>query len=497
MNVLLANDTILVDSGIYVEELHAPNFSFAMIGNIGDDTTGQRRPVIDPSGLSGPRGRGCMVMQSGLARIRNFVFRNGAAMYPHMQNDVGGISLGRANLTMSNCLFDSVHYGVIGYASISEHSVRLDSCDFVNSSCRCVQASTILAEACSFHSDTIDWAQLTFSSNSVINNCSFSGDFHGGNVLLGSGWNIRLSNCTFSDFDVAPAYAMISLGIGWSEIVDNLFINFPNVSAVLGVFTRCEYGPNIISRNRFENIVVPPEYYSDHGATCMSVYVEEDSIECDTTLVYDNIFLDCRVGTGGSGMNINGRSLVTHNRFVRVSGGNSSSAATIGESDYVFRDNIFLDNSFALDLSGFFYTVNAEWNYWGHESGPYHPLLNPMGQGDAVADSVDFNPWHQDTLFWTSVENERPVVSSMWHLLTLYPTPFNNDFCMEIAGFTRDDFIVKLYNLLGREVAVLHQGSLSGGTIHFTAPPTLSSGVYFVRASDRIQTETIKVVLLK
>lgn len=196
-------------------------------------------------------------------------------------------------------------------------------------------------------------------------------------------------------------------------------------------------------------------------------------------------------------MSIRGRCVVTHNRFERLSSTNFASAVRIGESDYTFRDNYFLGNDVAVSPDGINFTVNAEWNYWGHESGPYHPLLNPMGQGDAVADSVDFNPWHQDTLFWTSVENERPVVSSMWHLLTLYPTPFNNDFRMEIAGFTRDDFTVKLYDLLGREVAMLHQGSLAVGTIHFTAPPTLSSGIYFVKASDRIQTETMKVVLLK
>lgn len=496
LDVLSANDTVLVDSGVYVEELYAPDFSFVMMGNVGDDASGAIRPIIDPSGLSGPRGRGCMVLQSGLARIRNFVLRNGAAMYPHMENDVGGISLGRANLTMSNCLFDSVHYGVIGYASISEHTVRLDSCEFVNSSCRCVQASTILAEACKFHSDTINWAQLTFSSNSIINNCSFSGGFRGGNVLLGSGWNIRISNCRFSDFEFAPASTIVVLGVGLSEITDNIFFDFPNCQSVLGISNRCEYGPNIIRGNRFENLNTPPDY-SYLTTTCLSVNDFDDTVECDTTLIYDNVFVDCHTGTGASGMSIRGRCVVTHNRFERLSSTNFASAVRIGESDYTFRDNYFLGNDVAVSPDGINFTVNAEWNYWGHESGPYHPLLNPMGQGDAVADSVDFNPWHQDTLFWTSVENERPVVSSMWHLLTLYPTPFNNDFRMEIAGFTRDDFTVKLYDLLGREVAMLHQGSLAVGTIHFTAPPTLSSGIYFVKASDRIQTETMKVVLLK
>lgn len=229
----------------------------------------------------------------------------------------------------------------------------------------------------------------------------------------------------------------------------------------------------------------------------MAIYVEEDTVECDTTLVYDNVFLDCRGGTGVTAMSVTGRCVVTHNRFERINNTFNSPAVRIGEGDYVFRDNIFRDNGLALGLNGYFCTVHAELNYRGHESGPYHPLLNPLGQGDAVADSVDFDPRHQDTLFWTSVDNTRPVISTTWKQRSLYPNPFNNEFKIELAGFTRDDFTVRLYDLLGREVAMLHTGHLTGGTIQFTAPAVLSSGVYFVTARDRITAETKKVVLLK
>jgi len=37
--------------------------------------------------------------------------------------------------------------------------------------------------------------------------------------------------------------------------------------------------------------------------------------------------------------------------------------------------------------------LNAENNWWGHPSGPYHSTLNPDGQGDNVSDNVDFDPW--------------------------------------------------------------------------------------------------------
>ncbi|MBC8233788.1 right-handed parallel beta-helix repeat-containing protein [bacterium] len=38
-------------------------------------------------------------------------------------------------------------------------------------------------------------------------------------------------------------------------------------------------------------------------------------------------------------------------------------------------------------------TIDAESNWWGDASGPYHPTENPDGLGDAVSDCVDFEPW--------------------------------------------------------------------------------------------------------
>ncbi len=37
--------------------------------------------------------------------------------------------------------------------------------------------------------------------------------------------------------------------------------------------------------------------------------------------------------------------------------------------------------------------TDARWNWWGHNTGPYHPTLNPNGQGSSVSDNVLFHPW--------------------------------------------------------------------------------------------------------
>lgn len=66
-----------------------------------------------------------------------------------------------------------------------------------------------------------------------------------------------------------------------------------------------------------------------------------------------------------------------------------------------------------------------------------------------------------------------------------------------IAGIMSPAFSLRLYDLLGREVAILSEGHGHGTMINYTAPPDLATGVYFLRASDATTVQTRKVVFLK
>ncbi|MGD9347418.1 MAG: right-handed parallel beta-helix repeat-containing protein [Candidatus Aminicenantes bacterium] len=52
--------------------------------------------------------------------------------------------------------------------------------------------------------------------------------------------------------------------------------------------------------------------------------------------------------------------------------------------------------------------IDAENNWWGDASGPYHPTLNPSGLGDEVSDDVDFEPWLTSAVTVTLVSLIRP-----------------------------------------------------------------------------------------
>lgn len=78
-----------------------------------------------------------------------------------------------------------------------------------------------------------------------------------------------------------------------------------------------------------------------------------------------------------------------------------------------------------------------------------------------------------------------------------FPNPFNSTLSISLTLPAHDRVEITLYNLLGREVDIIHRGRLDNTTLSYTAPPTLASGIYFLRAATTSQTQMQKVVLLK
>ena len=177
---------------------------------------------------------------------------------------------------------------------------------------------------------------------------------------------------------------------------------------------------------------------------------------------------------------------------------------TVSNANPVLDSNIIINHAPPLFSHHFtsHVIIDARYNWWSHETGPYHPTLNPNGQGDSLLnDSVLFIPWltePPDTTMPSGVDDdERPYLPRTWELAALYPNPFNSSFTIVLAGFTESDFELSLHNLLGQVVDMIHTGPLTGGTLHYRAPDWLASGVYFVKASDHKGLQTRKVVLLK
>lgn len=81
--------------------------------------------------------------------------------------------------------------------------------------------------------------------------------------------------------------------------------------------------------------------------------------------------------------------------------------------------------------------------------------------------------------------------------LSTYPNPFNSTISITLDVPLHQEVKLALYDLLGREVDVIHRGRLNSSAISYTTPASLSSGVYFLRAASNELTAMQKVVLLK
>ena len=63
-----------------------------------------------------------------------------------------------------------------------------------------------------------------------------------------------------------------------------------------------------------------------------------------------------------------------------------------GNANPTINNNNIIDNEWGV-FNATALTVNAIDNWWGSNTGPYHPTLNPQGTGNPVSDNVDFIPW--------------------------------------------------------------------------------------------------------
>ena len=94
--------------------------------------------------------------------------------------------------------------------------------------------------------------------------------------------------------------------------------------------------------------------------------------------------------------------------------------------------------------------------------------------------------------------NEDMTTPSQFNLDQNYPNPFNPNTNIEFSLAQSGQATLKVYNLLGQEVATLLNTNLSAGahTVNFDASE-LSSGVYIYQLQANNQTLTKRMTLIK
>jgi choice-of-anchor B domain-containing protein len=103
------------------------------------------------------------------------------------------------------------------------------------------------------------------------------------------------------------------------------------------------------------------------------------------------------------------------------------------------------------------------------------------------------------SIVWTGVTGvEKPEVPLTFRLEQNYPNPFNPVTTIRYEIDERSDVSLRVFNILGQQVAVLVNGSQAPGkySLSFDASQ-LSSGVYFYKLTAGINTTTRKMVLTR
>ncbi len=106
--------------------------------------------------------------------------------------------------------------------------------------------------------------------------------------------------------------------------------------------------------------------------------------------------------------------------------------------------------------------------------------------------------YNQTGVILSSREEENNTVVGLYKLNQNYPNPFNPSTTIKYSIPSASYVLLKVYNILGKEVTTLTNEMKNAGTyeVNFNAS-NLSSGTYFYRIQSGTYSETKKILLLK
>jgi len=140
------------------------------------------------------------------------------------------------------------------------------------------------------------------------------------------------------------------------------------------------------------------------------------------------------------------------------------------------------------------YKINGGAHNW---PGLVTPLLPPQTM-DIFASAEIFKFFNSPLSGLIAVEDVTQEIPSQYHLEQNYPNPFNPSTKIQFSVVSYQLTVLKIYDLLGREVATLVNEELSPGSYEVTWDATgFPSGVYFYRLSAGELMETKRLILLR
>jgi len=510
VDTLQSGDTIVIAPGTFTESVFLSDYGLT-IGSgwlLDADSSNIAATVIEPNAAD-PDHQSCFAFENistGASKLAGLTLRNGRGTHWDETGGRagGGVFVRNARVAVDHCIVQSCSSDVGGGIA----AVRGSQGEATELNC-----ASLAIRSC--HSSTWGGGMYFIGSNVRVTECELDSN---SSLLQGAG-----INATASEISLSQSTFEMNLGLtGGADIND-----------CSGEVTGCTFrsngandafGASGLTCSNSDMLIRANQFMPGLEAECVITLC----CFAEATVQFTGNVIAGQTGDDKPAILIAGVSGTLDHNIVSGLAGFRQTIYGFQGSELRIHHNVFSDNE--NDVSVFaagptfngeidsnwisgssgpcfndavepFDSIDARHNWWGHASGPYDPVRNPNGQGDTLGwDRVIFEPWltePPDTGLGVANPPVPPSVIGTWQLLNIYPNPFNNTMQLELAGFARGEFTVRLYDLLGRQAAELYSGRLESPVITVTAPAALASGVYFVRAADMRQSITRKVVLLK
>lgn len=347
---------------------------------------------------------------------------------------------------------------------------------------------------------TTSQAISLFRSNAILRNCQIYRNYR---VGISGGANIanapQILNCIFYENNIlngnVPHISLGQSGTGTTIIRGNT-ITGGNSIQTGGIATLPAGGTvNII----IENNIIKKNRYGIAIQGSGNAIIRGNII--DTNNIQNNPNL------GGSGINLvgSGVTAIVSKNIIR---GNlwgitmqTRSNLILGDLSSSDTNYVGLNQIYGNNNTGIFYDlynntnnpVKAENNYWGTtnlDTVEAHIVHQP----DNDSGLVDYNP------IWTltNVQQVNTITPAQYKLFDAYPNPFNPTTNFKFAVPTAAFVKLTVYDILGREAALLVNGEMNAGTYNVDwNASAFASGIYFYSLTSGSFTETKRVVLVK
>lgn len=172
-------------------------------------------------------------------------------------------------------------------------------------------------------------------------------------------------------------------------VIDGLTIKSDDATALLNVGKSVSGTTAHIDNCTIQNCIF------DGNGIADGVYIGD----CNDVNLFSNKIMKCLKGISLSNAALS-LSIIDNDIFSNKFGVYVAGSAT---QVSLISNGIYWNTSYGVtNQSGV--SLNAENNYWGSETGPYHASLNTSGTGNAVSNNVDFDP------YFTGCSDDR------WHI---------------------------------------------------------------------------------